>query len=98
MSDIKKQYYIDNPDGRMKPHTNHPRAWDDAYERQRGGEDICDHHMIYDHADRDKYIMKMTRTTHSRLHRVFGANGIKIPHINVRPENVNTFKGIKMEA
>lgn len=94
MSDMRKQQYIDDPELRKKPHDNNPDAWDKANENMRGGYDTLDHHMIYDHADPTKYVMKITRAVHSRLHRVFESHGIGIPHINVRLDNVDIFKDI----
>lgn len=54
-----------------------------AVERQRGGNDIVNHHMIYDHSDLTKNIMPMTRSMHMRLHRLFQKHKIEIPHINI---------------
>ena len=49
----------------------------------RGGNDICDHHTLYDHSDLSKNIIKMTRSMHMRLHNLFRKHGIEIPHINI---------------
>lgn len=56
------------------------------HEKQKGGNDICKHHYIYDHSDLSKYTMKMTRATHTRLHNNMRKAGIKVPHINVKGE------------
>ena len=56
------------------------------YEAMRGGHDIVDHHMIYDHSDLSKNIMKMTRSMHMKLHQLFRKHGIVVPHINVNGE------------
>lgn len=53
-------------------------------EEYRGGYDIVNHHMIYDRSDLSKHTMKMTRSMHSRLHRLFQIHGIKVPHINIK--------------
>lgn len=51
--------------------------------RMRGGDDIVEHHYIYDHSDLSKYTMKMPRSEHSKLHSLMRTSGIKVPHINV---------------
>ena len=48
------------------------------------------HHVIYDHLNKDRYVMPMTRSKHKILHHQMKRNGIEISHINVR---VNDFKG-----
>ena len=53
------------------------------HERQFGGQDIVEHHYIYDHSDLSKYTTKMTRSAHARLHNNMRKTGIKVPHINV---------------
>lgn len=55
-----------------------------ASENQRGGHDIIKHHMIYDHSDLAKNTLPMTRSTHTKLHRLFQKYGIEIPHINIQ--------------
>lgn len=60
----------------------HPELYDEANENMRGGNDICDHHYIYDHSDLSKYTMKMTRSRHQRLHWLMRKSNIKVPHIN----------------
>lgn len=70
-SDKIRQFRIDNPN-----------FYDGANESMRGGYDIVDHHMIYDHSDLTKNVMPMTRSTHTKLHRLFQKYGIIIPHIN----------------
>ena len=52
-----------------------------ATEKQRGGNDIVKHHYIYDESDLSKYTMKITRSIHTKLHRLFRKNNIEIPHI-----------------
>jgi uncharacterized cysteine cluster protein YcgN (CxxCxxCC family) len=47
-----------------------------------GGKDIIYHHYICDHNDLSKYTTKMTRSRHSRLHRLMKISGIEVPHIN----------------
>lgn len=53
-------------------------------ERQRGGNDVVDHHYIYDHSDLTKYTMKVTRSKHAKIHAWMRKSGIKVPHINAR--------------
>lgn len=48
------------------------------------GNDIIEHHMIYDHSDLSKNIMKMTRSMHMKLHQLFRKYEIEIPHINIK--------------
>ena len=54
-----------------------------ATENQRGGNDIVEHHYIYDESDRSKYTMPISRSLHSALHRTMEKFGIEVPHINV---------------
>ena len=51
-------------------------------ETMRGGNDICNHHYIYDHSDLSKNTIEMTRSDHTRLHNNMRKSGIKVPHIN----------------
>ena len=52
-------------------------------DKMRGGDDICDHHYIYDHAHPELYTMKVTRSKHAQIHAWMRKAGIKVPHINV---------------
>lgn len=61
----------------------HPETHVEGIKKQCGGDDICDHHYIYDHSDLTKYTMKMTRSRHTWLHHLFRRAGISIPHINI---------------
>ena len=54
-----------------------------AADVMRGGYDIVDHHMIYDHSDLSKHTIPMTRSMHQRLHKLFQKHGIRIPNINM---------------
>jgi hypothetical protein len=63
-----------------------------VYESMRGGNDICNHHYIYDHNDLSKYTIKMTRSAHGLLHRNMYLLGIKIPHINTGHETEDKLK------
>lgn len=65
---------------------DHPEAWDEAIENMQGGDDIVNHHYIYDHDDLTKYIMRMTRKEHGKLHRNMQIIGLKVPHINKEVE------------
>lgn len=51
-------------------------------DKMRGGNDICNHHYIYDHDDLSKHTMKMTRSDHQKLHNLLRKLGYKVPHIN----------------
>lgn len=59
---------------------------------QKGGNDICEHHYIYDHSDISKYTMKITRSRHGRLHKNMQISKIKVPHINITEENKDIFE------
>ena len=52
--------------------------------RQCGGNDILQHHYIYDDSDRSKYTIGITRADHSKLHRLLEKLGYIVPHINIR--------------
>jgi hypothetical protein len=67
MSEIMIQYYICHPE---------------FGEKMRGGNDIIDHHIIYDHSDPTKNTISMTRSIHMKLHWLFRKHGIEISHIN----------------
>lgn len=53
-----------------------------ASEQMRGGNDIVDHHYIYDHANTELYTMKVTRSKHYQIHHWMRKAEIIIPHIN----------------
>ena len=57
------------------------------WKKMRGGNDICDHHYIYDHAHPELYTMKVTRSKHQQIHMWMKKAGIKVPHINVADED-----------
>ena len=62
------------------PHTTPAQiAADDA---KRGGNDIVEHHYIYDHADLSLNTVKMTRSDHGRLHKLLKKLGYIVLHIN----------------
>ena len=52
-------------------------------ERQRGGNDVVNHHYIYDDLDASKYTIKMTRSDHAKLHRLLQILNYIVPHINI---------------
>ena len=56
---------------------------------RRGGEDIVNHHYIYDHANPELYTMKITRAKHTQIHNWMKKAGIVVPHIN---EDVGPWK------
>lgn len=91
MSKLKKQFHIDHPEKRdemsdriMQFYDDNPGFYDEYNEDMRGGHDIVNHHMIYDHSDLSKNIMKMTRSMHGKIHALFRKYKIEIPHINTR--------------
>ena len=53
-----------------------------AIERMRGGNDIVNHHYLYDDADLSKFTMPMTRSEHGKMHRRMQLDGYKVSHIN----------------
>lgn len=69
--------------GLKNNHKNHPEIWEGNYKNMRGGNDIIEHHYIYDHSDLTKYTMKITRKKHTLIHHWMKKCGIEIPHINV---------------
>lgn len=88
---VVKKAYKDNPtlgtqasDRMAMFRSLNPKVWDLARENQRGGNDICNHHYIYDESDLSKYTMKMTRSAHARLHWLMRKSGIIVPHINIK--------------
>ena len=64
----------------------------DAYDTMRGGEDIIEHHSIYDHNDLSKYTMKMTRSQHAALHNQMRGLNVRVPHINTGYETEDELK------
>lgn len=83
-SDAQKKSYQDDPD-RSKRHSESMKNSDAVKieaERQRGGYDIVNHHYIYDDSDKSKYTVKMTRSDHSKLHRLLKKLAYIVPHIN----------------
>ena len=88
------QYYIDNPevkDDLSKKIRGSP-AYRSAMGNQRGGNDLINHHYIYDHNDRSLNTIQITRKDHSRLHQLLKKLKYVIPHINVIEENKYMFK------
>ena len=55
-----------------------------VHDAQRGGHDIVKHHFIYDHNDLSLNTVQITRSDHSKLHRLLQKLGYKVPHINVK--------------
>lgn len=62
----------------------HPETHVEAIKDMCGGDDICNHHYIYDESDLSKYTMKMTRSAHARLHWLMKKANIIVPHINIK--------------
>lgn len=55
-----------------------------ASEKYRGGNDIVNHHYIYDHDNLALNTVRMSRSDHTSLHRLFQKLGYDVPHINVK--------------
>ena len=53
-----------------------------AIENMVGGDDIVNHHRLYDDADLSKYTMPMTRSEHTSMHNRMRENGYEVSHIN----------------
>lgn len=87
----KIEYWSDptNRDAQSERITN-SESCKAEHERQRGGNDLVDHHYIYDHSDLSKYTMKVTRKKHTLIHHWMRKAGIKIPHINIKSEEEST--------
>jgi hypothetical protein len=62
--------------------SDHPDIWDRRNDMMRGGNDIVNHHYLYDHADLSKYTMFMTRSDHTAMHDRMHGDGYEVPHIN----------------
>lgn len=71
---------------KIKESNLNSKAQDINADRMRGGNDLVNHHYIYDHNDHSKYTIVLTRSDHMRLHKYMRNLGFKIPHIN---EDVN---------
>lgn len=54
------------------------------YENMRGGNDIVEHHYLYDHSDLSLNTIKITRSDHTQLHNLLLKLCVRIPHINIR--------------
>ena len=50
---------------------------------QRGGNDLCWHHYIYNHNDLSLNTIQMTRSDHTSLHNLLRKLGYIVPHINM---------------
>lgn len=84
MSERAIQYHIDHPEV-AKDHGEKMKKSEAAkYEqdRQRGGNDIIQHHYLYDDSDLSKNTMLMTRSEHGKMHRRMQLDGYEVPHIN----------------
>ena len=80
VSDSLKQYHIDNPEA---GHRNN--------KSQVGGNDIINHHFIYDHDNPDQHTVKLTRSQHAAHHHWMRRNGLEVLHYNATEENNNIF-------
>ena len=79
-----KDYYKNNPEAAIirGEAIRVSEAHKIASEDMRGGNDIINHHYIYDHANPEKYTMKVTRSKHVKIHWWMKKAGIVVPHIN----------------
>ena len=77
ISKSNKKYYDEHPEKRQEKS-------EAAKARNMSGNDIVNHHYIYDHSDLLKYTTKVTRSKHAKIHAWMRKAGIKVPHINVR--------------
>lgn len=55
-----------------------------AHDTMRGGNDIVNHHYLYDHSDLSLNIIGITRSDHMRLHKLLQKLKYIVPHINVK--------------
>lgn len=60
-----------------------------SMKKQKGGNDIVNHHYIYDHAHPKLYTIKVTRKKHGQIHIWMKKSKIKVPHIN---ENIGKWR------
>lgn len=51
--------------------------------RMRGGNDLVNHHYLYDHSDLSLNTVQMIRSDHTSLHNLFRKIGYVVPHINI---------------
>ena len=70
------------------PHTSLAQIAADEVrtENMRGGNDLVNHHYLYDHADLSLNTVQMTRSDHGKLHRLLQKLAYIVPHINVKGE------------
>ena len=52
-------------------------------DNQRGGDDIVNHHFIYDHTHPENHTIQITRSAHTAHHHWMDRAGIEVPHINI---------------
>lgn len=52
-------------------------------DRQRGGDDIVEHHFIYDHQNPSNHTVQITRSEHTAHHHWMNRAGLEVPHINI---------------
>lgn len=50
----------------------------------RGGEDLVNHHYIYNESDLSLNTVQMTRSDHQKLHQLLKKLSYKVPHINIK--------------
>ena len=58
----------------------------------RGGNDIVNHHFIYDHDHPENHTVEITRSQHTAHHHWMRRNGLEVPHLNVTEENKDVFR------
>lgn len=61
-------------------------------DKMRGGNDIVNHHYIYDHDNPDQHTIEITRSQHQAHHHWMKRNKLEVPHLNVTEKNKDIFK------
>ena len=83
-SEAQKQYYHDHPEvlEEMSEKAKNSKTYKANHEKQKGGKDICYHHIAYDFLRSDALIVKITRKFHSQIHHPkgiqFGTRGYSL--------------------
>jgi len=80
-----REYWADqNNRNIMSEIKNDSIATKDASENMRGGNDIVNHHFIYDQNDLSLNTVQMTRSDHTSLHNLLRKIGYMVPHISTK--------------
>ena len=86
VSDSLIKYYNDNPVSdktKVKLSEAIKKHYD---EMEDPGQQIVNHHYIYDFNDLDKYTIPVTRSEHTTIHNNLRCIGLEVPHINIMKE------------